>query len=99
MKRIVENKDLSLKLMCKTLFKNMRYNTHYEIKLRNKSYIASYKTHDVSDIDVYGYKFNADLSFISIGAECKSGETNALEDFFKFLGIVDYYNIDKGYLS
>jgi len=98
MKRIVENKDLSLKLMCKTLFKNMRYNTHYEIKLRNKSYIASYKTHDVSDIDVYGYKFNADLSFISIGAECKSGETNALEDFFKFLGIVDYYNIDKGYL-
>jgi len=98
MTTIIENKDLNLKLMCKMLFENMGYNTHYEIQLRNKSYINSYKTHDVSDIDVYGYKFNSDLSFSTVGAECKSGETNALEELFKFHGIVDYYKIDQGYL-
>jgi hypothetical protein len=94
----MENKDLNLKLMCKSLYSKMGYNTHYEIKLRNKSYINSFKSHDVSDIDVYGYSFNSDLSLITIGAECKSGETNAIDEFYKFLGISKYYKLDKAYL-
>ncbi|HEY1196238.1 hypothetical protein [Flavobacterium sp.] len=96
-KKII-NKDLDLKLMCKELFKQMGFCTQYEVQLRTKSYITSFKTHDVSDIDVYGYKFNADLSFFSIGSECKSGETSALEELFKFLGVYDFYNLDRGYL-
>lgn len=98
MTKVIENKDQDLKAMCKTLFSQMGFNTHYEIKLRNKSYISTYKTHDVSDIDVYGYKFNVDLSFSTVGSECKSGENSALEEFYKFLGIVDFYKIDTGYL-
>lgn len=94
----MENKDLSLKLMCKYLYSEMGYSTHYEIKLRNKSYINSFRSHDVSDIDVYGYSFNSDLSLFTIGAECKSGETNALDEFYKFLGISKYYSLDKAYL-
>ena len=94
----MENKDLDLKVLCKILYDNMGFATHYEVKIRNRSYINQYKVHDISDIDVYGYKFNGDLSFTSVGAECKSGETNALEEFFKFLGIVDHYNINVGYL-
>jgi hypothetical protein len=94
----MENKDLNLKLMCKCLYSKMGYSTHYEIKLRNKSYISSFKSHDVSDIDVYGYSFNSDLSLITVGAECKSGETNAIDEFYKFLGISKYYKLDKAYL-
>lgn len=94
----MENKDLNLKLMCKSLYSRMGYSTHYEIKLRNKSYVNTFKTHDVSDIDVYGYSFNADLSLLTIGAECKSGETNAIDEFFKFLGISTFYGLSKAYL-
>lgn len=84
--------------MCKALYEKMGYSTHYEIKLRNKSYINSFKIHDVSDIDVFGYMFNSDLSLFTIGAECKSGETNAIDEFYKFLGISKYYKLDKAYL-
>jgi len=94
----MENKDLNLKLMCKILFKEMGFNTHYEIKLRTKSYINSLKTHDISDIDVYGYMFNFDLSSFSIGAECKSGDSGALDELYKFMGIASYYKLDKAYL-
>jgi hypothetical protein len=94
----MENKDLNLKLMSKILFKEMGFNTHYEIKLRTKSYINYLKVHDISDIDVFGYMFNADLSYFTIGSECKSGETGALDEFYKFLGIAIYYKLSKSYL-
>ncbi|WP_127125075.1 hypothetical protein [Pseudoflavitalea rhizosphaerae] len=94
----MENKDLDLKLLTKTLFELMGFSTHFEVKLRSKSYVQTYKTHDISDIDVYGYKFLGDLSLNTVGAECKSGESNALEEAFKFMGIVDYFNIGTGYL-
>lgn len=93
-----ENKDLGIKLLVKTLFAQMGYTTHYEIKLRNKSYINTFANHDISDIDVFGYLFNADLTFMNIGAECKSGEANALEELYKFAGISKYYKLDKAYL-
>ncbi len=91
------NRDLELKLMCKMLFKQMGYYTHYEIKLRTKSYISTIKTHDISDIDVFGYLFLPDMTYHSLGAECKSGETNALDELYKFIGVMDYQGIDKGY--
>lgn len=97
-KKIIVNKDLNLKILCKELYKQMGFCTQYEVQLRTKSYISSFKTHDISDIDVFGYKFNADLSFFSIGSECKSGESSALEELFKFLGVYNYYNLDRGYL-
>jgi hypothetical protein len=94
----MDDKDLNIKLMCKILYDRMGFNTHYEIKLRNKSYINSFKVHDVSDIDVFGYSFNKDLSLFTVGAECKSGESNAIDEFYKFLGIGKYYHLDKAYL-
>lgn len=97
MKKGQINKDLKLKLMCKILFKEMGYYTHYEIKLRTKSYIDTIKTHDISDIDVFGCAYLPDLTYHCLGAECKSGETNALDELYKFIGVVDYYTINKGY--
>lgn len=93
-----QNKDLNLKLLCKILFSKMGLNSHFEVRLRNKSYIASFKSHDISDIDVFAYKFNEDLSLYKVGSECKSGETNALDEFYKFLGISNYYKLNKAYL-
>lgn len=84
--------------MCKILFRKMGFNTHYEIKLRNRSYINTLKTHDISDVDVFGYRFNSDLSYFLIGAECKSGDNGALDELYKFLGIAKYYKLDKAYL-
>jgi hypothetical protein len=91
------NKDLELKFLCKILYKEMGYYTHYEIKLRTKSYIETIKSHDISDIDVFGYTFLPDLTCHCLGAECKSGETNALDELYKFIGVIDYFCIDKGY--
>jgi hypothetical protein len=98
MKPTKSNKDLPLKLLCKLLFKEMGYNTYFEVKLRTLSYIESVKTHDISDIDVLGINFMADMSQHLIGAECKSGESGALDELYKFMGVMDYYKIQKGYL-
>lgn len=98
MKPIKNNKDLPLKLLCKLLFKAMGYNTYFEVKLRTLSYVESVKTHDISDIDVLGINFLADMSQHLIGAECKSGESGALDELYKFMGVMDYYKIQKGYL-
>jgi hypothetical protein len=97
MSKTKDNKDLDLKLMCKILFKEMGYSTHYELKLRTKSYIDTIKTHDISDIDVFGCRFFQDLTYHCVGSECKSGESNALDELYKFIGVVEYYGIDKGY--
>jgi hypothetical protein len=98
MKSVKGNKDLPLKFLCKLLFKEMGYNTYFEVKLRTLSYIESVKTHDISDIDVLGINFLADMSQHLIGSECKSGESSALDELYKFIGVMDYYNIQKGYL-
>ncbi|MDD2468950.1 MAG: hypothetical protein PHI97_33690, partial [Desulfobulbus sp.] len=92
------NKDLPLKLLCKLLFKEMEYNTYFEVKLRTLSYVESVKIHDISDIDVLGVNFLADMSQHLIGSECKSGESSALDELYKFIGVMDYYKIQKGYL-
>lgn len=92
-----ENKDLTLKTMCRILYRSMGYCAHYEVKLRTKSYIETLRVHDISDIDVLGYKFQPDLSPMTIGAECKSGETQALDELYKFIGVMDYYRLNKGY--
>lgn len=93
-----ENKDIQIKFLCKILFNRMGFITHYEIRLRNKSYINIMKTHDVSDIDVLGYNFLPDLSSLTIGSECKSGDSGALDEFYKFLGISEYFKLDRSYL-
>ena len=91
------NKDHNLKLLCKILFLELGYVTHYEVKLRTKSYIQALRIHDISDVDVYGCNFLPDMTFQSLGAECKSGESNALDELYKFTGVIDYFHIDKGY--
>ncbi|MCI5167356.1 MAG: hypothetical protein D3903_15000, partial [Candidatus Electrothrix sp. GM3_4] len=34
-----------------------------------------------------------------IGSECKSGASSALDELYKFIGVMDYYKIQKGYLT
>ena len=91
------NKDLALKLLCKALFDQMGYVNHLEVRLRTKSYIQSIKVHDVSDIDVLGLRFQPDMTLLTIGAECKSGGSSALEELYKFIGVKEYARLDKGY--
>jgi len=92
------NKDLDQKLLVYLLFRQSGYVPQFEIRLRTKSYIDTFKSHDVSDIDVLGYKFESDLGYRELGAECKSGEANALDDLFKFKGTMTLRNIQHGYL-
>ncbi len=91
------NRDLPLKFLCKILFDSMGYLSFYEIKLRTKSYIQALKVHDVSDLDVFGFTFQPDMTPLTIGAECKSGDANALDELYKFIGVLDYANLNKGY--
>lgn len=100
MNRLNKNKDKDylLKLTTKLLFEELGYYPFYEVKLRNKSYMTQFKTHDISDIDVLGFNILHDLSVYKVGAECKSGENAALEELFKFSGIMKHYNLSQGYL-
>ena len=100
MKKIIyseSNRDLVLKLMCKLLFRLNGYNTHYEVKLRTKSYIDSFKPHDISDVDVLAIDFSNDLNFFTIGSECKSGETGALDEVYKLIGVAQSVKLDRSY--
>lgn len=100
MKKVIyseSNRDLVLKLMCKLLFRLNGYNTHYEVKLRTKSYIDTFKTHDISDVDVLGIEFSKDLNFFTVGSECKSGETGALDEVYKLIGVAKSINLDRSY--
>jgi len=92
-----ENKDLPLKFLCKILFNEIGYSVYLEVKLRTKSYMQTFKVHDVSDIDVFGFKFQPDMTLWTAGAECKSGDSGALEELYKFIGVKDYFNLSKGY--
>ncbi|MBI3124783.1 MAG: hypothetical protein HYZ10_10310 [Ignavibacteriales bacterium] len=93
-----KNKDYPLKLATKILYDQLGLVSYYEVMLRNKSYISQFKVHDVSDIDVIGFNILPDLTVIKNGAECKSGEGNALEEMFKFLGVMGHYNLAQGFL-
>ena len=100
MKKVIyseSNRDLVLKFMCKILFRLNGYNTHYEVKLRTKSYIDSFKTHDISDIDVLAIDFSKDLNYFTIGSECKSGETGALDEVYKLIGVSQSVKLDRSY--
>lgn|GEM_PF-1910149 len=89
--------DFTLKMMCKILFRIMGFCAHCEVKLRTKSYVDLYRKHDISDIDVLGYKFFPDLSYMTVGSECKSGEEGALDEIYKLIGVRDYFSLDKAY--
>jgi len=97
MNKARSDRDLMLKYLCKILFNELGYISILEIKLRTKSYIQTLKMHDVSDIDVYGYSFHSDMTYNLIGAECKSGESNALDELYKFFGVMKYVGINRGY--
>ncbi len=96
-KTILNNQDLDLKNLCKALFEDMGYCSYYEIQLRSKSYIDQYKTHDISDIDVLGIRFENDLTYSKIGSECKSGDTSALDELYKFYGVSKYSKLNQAY--
>ncbi len=97
MSKSVENRDHNLKLLCKILFDELGFVTYYEVRLRTKSYVQSLKTYDVSDIDAYACSFLSDMTFETLGAECKSGESGALEELYKFMGVIKYCGIRKAY--
>jgi hypothetical protein len=92
------NKDLVLKLLASRLFTNMGYTTFCETMLPAYTYGKSYRRGQVSDIDVFAIRYEPDLSFSSIAVECKSGNTDALDNLLKLDGICRFKGTSRGVL-
>lgn len=57
------------------------------------------KRYDVTDVDVVGIKFEDDLTWRSVVADCKSGRTHAgVNRLFWVRGVMDFFGADHGYL-
>lgn len=95
--QVKSDKDQTLKLLTKLLFEQMGFVAEAEVQITAKSYHAQYAREQISDYDVLGIRFEKDLTFRRIAAECKSGESKALEELLKLSGIMAAFQIERGY--
>ena len=91
------DRDLSLKILTKMLFEQLGYVSEIGIEIASKSYRGQFAREQFSDFDVLGVRFEVDLHQQRIAAECKSGESKALEELLKLKGILTTFGIARGY--
>jgi hypothetical protein len=90
----VLNKDLNLKLLAKVLYNKKNYYCELECKIFDDSYYKFYKKEEISDIDVFGIKFEEDLTCIKVGFECKSTEREGVDEILKLKGTQEYVGLN-----
>lgn len=93
------DKDADLKLRSARLFWHMGYVCPTEVAVSAKEIQqGALKRYDLTDLDVVGIKFESDLTFRTIIADCKSGKTSAVSRLFWLRGVMDFFGADHGYL-
>lgn len=91
------DRDLALKILTKLLFEQLGYVSEISVQIVSKSYRGQFAREQFSEFDVLGLRFEKDLYMQRIAAECKSGETKALEELLKLKGILASFGISRGY--
>lgn len=94
------DKDAEFKLRTARYLWHMGYVCPTEVPISgNEIRAGALKRYDVTDLDVVGIKFEDDLTWHAVVADCKSGKNNAgVNRLFWLRGIMDFFGADHGYL-
>lgn len=94
------DKDAEFKLRTARYLWHMGYVCPTEVAVSgNEIRAGALKRYNVTDIDVVGIKFEDDLTWHSVVADCKSGKSNSgVNRLFWLRGIMDFFKADHGYL-
>jgi hypothetical protein len=93
------DKDAELKLRAARMLWHLGFVCPREVVISGKEIkLGALKRYDLTDLDVVGIKFDADLSFRTVIADCKSGKSSATNRLFWLRGVMDFFGADRGYL-
>lgn len=91
------DQDLRLKFLASLFFRQLAYIPEISVQITARTYQGTFAREQLSDFDVLGFRFQGDLRFSRIAAECRSGERKALEEMLKLQGVVSAFRLDRGY--
>lgn len=93
------DKDANFKLRACRYLWHMGYTCAMEASL--SSQVIRYgklKRFDLTDIDVVGIRFDSDLTWRTVVADCKSARESAISRLFWLRGVMTFFGADRGYL-
>ncbi|MEW6049435.1 MAG: hypothetical protein AB1609_23675 [Bacillota bacterium] len=93
------DKDLKYKLLLKHWLERTGYHVFLEVPLYVPEYTDVYREQPVTDLDVFGVRFEPDFRPYLVVAECKtSSRQKPVETLLKFAGIRAYVGCEKAIL-
>lgn len=93
------DRDLTYKLLLKHWLERIGYHVFLEVPLYVPEYTDVYREQPVTDLDVFGIKFEPDFRPYLVVAECKtSSRQKPIETLLKFAGIRAYVGCEKAIL-
>ena len=91
--------DLPLKLRVKKILEAQGYHCPLEVELshfENQDARQNLKKDLLTDIDVLGIRFEADLRQTMVVADCKSGKVSEANRMFWLRGLMDFFQAQEG---
>lgn len=91
------DRDFSQAVLLASVLQRLGYYVDIKVPLHVASYVEKYQRIPASDIDVLGIHFDADFAHHLVVGECKSGESDALEELLKLEGVRGVVGAYKAY--
>lgn len=93
------DKDAELKLRTARFLWHMGYCVIREVALSGYDIRSGeLKRYDLTDLDVLGIKFDNDLRWHTVIADCKSGKVSSVNRVFWLRGVMNFFGAERGYL-
>lgn len=89
--------DLMLKMRVSALFRQLGYVVFNEVDLCAYVYQEKYTRKQITDFDVLGILFEADLGSWAAVGECKTVKEHAMERLLKLSGLKHFFKASKAY--
>lgn len=91
--------DAPLKVRAARFLWHLGYVCPMEVAVSaNEVSYGELKRSSLTDIDVLGIKFDKDLSWHTVIADCKSGRESASSRLFWMRGVMQFFSAERGYL-
>jgi hypothetical protein len=99
MSSTAKDADMPQKVRAARLLWHLGYVCPIEVAVTaNEVAYGQLKRSDLTDIDVLGIKFEKDLSWHTVIADCKSGKESASSRLFWMRGVMEFFGAERGYL-
>ncbi|HCG01062.1 MAG TPA: hypothetical protein DEV93_11025 [Chloroflexi bacterium] len=96
---VERDKDADFKLRTCRFLWHMGFACSMEASLSSRVIrYGKLKRYDLTDIDVVGVRFDSDLTWQTVVADCKSGKESAINRLFWLRGVMTFLGADRGYL-